>query len=195
MTITSTLAKLVNAWHGPKLCMIVTGGGIGLCDVAKIPGSSRIIYNIDVPYSAEAQTGLMGKYLDMWTDSAAWKSVSQAAADLYMRASMVRHPRDLFHVSVTAALSTMRLNPETQLREGRKGNNHAYVAFSDGRCYHIKIDKLSEKEVEAIIGFPDMMQTVREREDDKISAAVVSLLLNDPSLMPKWADNESCELL
>ena len=155
-----------------KLAILATGGGIGLCDIAKIPGASRILQDVHIPYATEETV----RFLRNWhphdienfqfEDSA----VSPAAALELYRAMEVRYPACRV-VAVTAACMTTRW---------RRGEDRAYIACknSEGvvQVWHLKIPKASEEEHKAL-DF-ETLCAAREMQDTGISNVAMMILIN-----------------
>lgn len=192
MNIIEILAKLVKKWDGPRLCITVAGGGIGLCDLAKIPGSSKIIEEISIPSAENLKSQTKEHAFQNW------KHVSLEAIKKYFSLSCQKDFRSFYsgpmqHIVITSALTTFPLYEKASEVDADPSKNHAFIAIGtdakDVKYYHICIHRLNPEEIEIISSFPYLMQETRIKEDHKITAAVVSLLLNDESLMPKWDTN------
>jgi hypothetical protein len=194
-TIEEALIALIERWQGPaKLCMLITGGGMAIIDALKIPRASRVFHSVDVPYSSESQADLLQRGLNLSIDPNNWKSVSEDAVKLYAEALKNLNHGCLSYVVISAALTSFKIDPETNKKRGRRGVNSAFVVLND-KSYRIDINKLSDEEIEEFLDRPALMRLQRQIEDNKIAQAVISLMLDDPSLMPNWDENESCTRL
>lgn len=137
----------LKTYEGPKLAFVVTGGGIGIHNLAETLGASRVLHAIYVPYSYEeserfisnAMGPIHGPILGkQYTDGA----VSQHGAALLCMAAQRNWPGCRV-VVCTAATTTSRY---------RRGDNQAYIAMIDpGKAFtesvkhfHLKLSKISE---------------------------------------------------
>ena len=122
------LRKLVKDYEGPKLVIVAVGGGLSLARIGTIPGCSRILEAIYLPYSDASINSFLG-----YTNTE--KAVSaNRAANLYSAAKS-KHISSRV-ISITAALTSSR---------HRKGMNHAWIDV-EGTLYHKILYKETEQE-------------------------------------------------
>jgi len=128
-------ADLVARIHdsGCRLVIHITGGGMSAVpDLLAVPGASRTILDLSVPYSPAALGEIIG-------DCDAGAVSEQAAVHLaeagFRRAVLLTGTEsDVAGVGCTAALSTDRT---------RRGSNRAHIAVHDGdmtKTWSIEID-------------------------------------------------------
>ncbi|MEM7254524.1 MAG: hypothetical protein AAF493_24155 [Pseudomonadota bacterium] len=129
--------QLVDNIHAaPGKCVLaVTGGGIAvMTDLFLVPGASRTVLEVTVPYGGQA----LGELLGTTATSAVTLATSEAMARAcYQRA--IRFADDpaesLFGIACTAALVTDR---------ERRGEDRACIAAHDGtttRSFELSLDK------------------------------------------------------
>jgi len=158
--------------NAPKLAILATGGGISLGDIAKIPGSSRILHSFYVPYATEETL----RFLRTWhphkvEDFDFEKSAvsPKAALELY-KAMEARYP-GCRTVAVTAACISSKW---------RRGENRAYIACKNNegvvQVWHLKVPKLSEKDHQTL-KFQTLVEA-REMQDEGIANVAMLILSN-----------------
>lgn len=155
-----------------KLAILATGGGVGLGEIAKIPGASRILNSFQVPYDTEETLRFLRTWHPHKVDEFSFEhsAVSPAAALELYRAMEARYPTCRV-IAVTAACMTTRW---------RRGEDRAYIACknSEGvvQVWHLKIPKASEEEHKAL-DF-DTLCAAREMQDTGISNVAMMILIN-----------------
>lgn len=144
----------VKNYKGPKLAFVVTGGGIGIHNLAQMLGASKILHAIYVPYSYEESERFIASAIDsrdgikngamfgkQYVEEGA---VSKHGATLLQLAGRIVWP-DCRVIACTAATTTSRY---------RRGENQAYIAMtdpgqvlaSDIKHFHLKLSKISESD-------------------------------------------------
>lgn len=163
------LVRLVAKYdHPKKIVGIVCGGGVSFSRVAMVPGSSKMLDAIWMPYS-EDETITWLERRDIEPKNFISKAVSGwAAKELYDALVHINKDNSL-KVAITAALTTNR---------HRKGDNQAFIAIDDGSIYHLKFDKLEESVYNDSIK-PWVEQKIfhkRQAEDEEVAAVAFKLL-------------------
>jgi hypothetical protein len=137
-----------------KLYFVLTGGGIELADIAKIPGASKCLYGIEIPYHKELTASRFSSV-----------SAEQCMFLAERLLSSGKVPANVDVIIVTAALTTNRY---------RKGDTHAYV-YINGKIWHIQLPKLSEQDHKFASIFHGI-QNIRMIEDNILSYRVAELI-------------------
>jgi nicotinamide mononucleotide (NMN) deamidase PncC len=136
------LRVFVRRYQGPKLAILATGGAATLSMLATVPGVSRILDSIHVPYATEASDACC-LFPVASLGAVSPEKVSEMLSGLEQQTLARSEP--LVRVVVSAALTAQRY---------RRGENHAYVVLSvDGqarRNFHIRFSKFSEEEHAAL---------------------------------------------
>lgn len=183
------LEKVVNEYNGPKLALIVTGGGIGMHQLAQTLGASKILHVVYTPYSFEESARFIR---EAWTKQETVieaveravcrftdKAVSPTGAKTLCQAGMLTWPTCRV-IACSAATTTSRY---------RRGENQAYICsgylYNDPLSiepleqvdeYHLPLSKLSMKEYEESgNGF---IAWKRRQEDREITNYLLKIILN-----------------
>jgi len=185
MEIKKLLARLVDEYRGDPLAIVATGAAISLGQLATVPGSSRILDSFCVPYSYESSKYIVGKVKEEGSDFPS--PVSEATAILLTKGTKAITDRPCCFVSITGAVITNRY---------RRGDNYAFICVSKDslfKTYKIKLTKHPElfytilkKEA------PEVIQTIRDRQDIIVASQVIAILLNDFSIMNKYSRDIEC---
>lgn len=186
------------------LCIMATGGAMGLSQLGVVPGASKRLAGTYHPYSMhELYWFVKPALLKLGVPDPGendWRSVHADSAIYYLEALKTHHPEDRFFVASTAALETTRQ---------RRGENCSYIAmqrttsgpftlwkvhFRKYEDVHWSIDHypnkpskmLAPKEVweRAFLeadGSPNlsMLGSVRRSEDQKLCLIIMGLILDD----------------
>lgn len=120
------IEKFVTTYTGKKLAFLITGGGIGLTDLLKFPGSSKIVENIHIPYGVSTLTKLFGTA----------ECNLEAALNQYKGFTEIYSVKEYYPVVINAAISTDR---------PRKGKNRAYI-ITPSTSIEIELTSLDEAE-------------------------------------------------
>ena len=164
------LTRVVNEYSGPKLAIIVAGGGSGIARLCVIPGVSKVLYSMVCPYDTAAtiklieQNGGVCRYFKH-------KAVSPEASWELARCWEVRGGKEVVVIGITGAITTSRY---------RRGNNEAFISIGRGEInaqYHIKLGKLPESIYEDhIIPWREgVIFRTREKEDELIAMTALNL--------------------
>jgi len=166
--------KMISEYEGPKVGFIVSGGGAGIANLATVPGASKIIHEIKIPYSLEAvenflsvvEVGRQGFYSK--------DAVSQDSALLLAEAARRSWGDNIKIIACTAAITTNRwrrgdnhawicvINPATSETSGKR----FYNAKERTKSFHFELSKLTEEEYATAGGF---VSWKRRNEDNEIS--------------------------
>lgn len=155
----------VDNYVGPPLAIIVLGGGASLSRLATVPGSSRVLDGLALSWSKESSLELLW---NIPTSGENFKFVSKEVVQcLKTEITDGISPLDCQPVAISAALTTNRY---------RKGDNHAYVAFSDS-VWHLHLPKFDENQYKEKGSMS--LVAVREWEDMIITMFVLKHLYPD----------------
>lgn len=165
----------------PRLMSIFsTGGGMSMGDIAEVPGASKRFALAFQPYSKEDTLDFVRLRLST-TSLDDWDFCSMGASVHYYNSlNQMCNYRDYLYIAITAALTTTRW---------RKGNNRAFVTLNTKddktETWKISLSKHSEDYYESLFmeeGAANISNlTIQRRiEDNKISRAVMAIILNDP---------------
>ncbi len=173
----------------PKFYMLITGGGFGLMDIGKIPGSSDVLFRCHIPYDYRAQLDFISSIKgEEWVHQRFevekksveevlhdWHSVDASASEIYCKA-LIREAEvstskeDFIFVSVTSALTSNRF---------RRSDNRAYVSIRRNKNSSIENWKISLNKIDESYydgnHFGDIYHQ-RIIEDRKISLAIIAIL-------------------
>jgi hypothetical protein len=166
------LKEFVSTKHPyePKLCAICVGGGASLSLIQTIPGSSRLMGGIYLPYdNAVVATMLSDELGDEASKRYHEKSVQKKVAEDFASIAMRKSP-DGTGIGITAALTTNRF---------RKGDTHAFISFASNdwrvrTTYHLRLSKLPEEHhKDANLSG---LSVVRATEDETIARLAISIV-------------------
>lgn len=169
-------------YEGHKLEIVLAGGGFSLFDLLKVPGASKFIESISVPYGFDSMKHYMShgnknsdntKIVSAEGVAKCMKSLIYQAkeknARLYNQFQTAhKNTVEKKYVVVSASLTTDRY---------RHGNNEAFIAILGQGIFHVELDKLSHDEK----WFNDdanrgRIQVVRYMEDETLATIVMALL-------------------
>lgn len=157
--------NFVDNYVGPPLVIVALGGGASLCKLATVPGASRILDRVGLSWSKESSLELLW---NISTESETFKFVSPEVVKCIKSEILDGlNPLDCQPVAITAALTTNRY---------RKGDNHAYIAFSSS-VWHLHLPKFDEVQYKE--KGPMSLVAVREWEDMIITMFVLKHLYPD----------------
>lgn len=133
-----SLHKLLNEYTGPKIHFVGIGGAVSFAQILSIPGSSKIIKSVLLPYDADAVSDICFEGYpfspEKWVSQETVQRISES-----MTSETLNPEKPYLLVVCSAALTTNRW---------RKGDNHAHVCIrkSDGspKFHHFKLLKLDE---------------------------------------------------
>ena len=141
---------------GFKAAFVVTGGGVGAVhEILSHPGASRLVQEVQIPYSPEALFDYLGERLEQTCSAEAAATMAERAFEralIFSLSSKVSYP--ILGVSCTAALQTNR---------ERKGPDRAFIYF-----------KTRKKEVTHNL---DLCPGTRAEQDQQLSAELLELLV------------------
>jgi hypothetical protein len=162
------LTRLVAAYQGKKIIGVIAGGGVSLARIAMVPGSSKILGAMWMPYDEdETVTWMEAREVDpkAFSNQAV---CGKAAGELFMALAHV-YADNAALVAVTGALTTNRY---------RRGENAAYISIDPETAYKLTFDKLAEDVYSDPIK-PWVEQKIfykRQEEDEQIAEVALKLL-------------------
>ena len=155
-----------------KLSFCLLGGGISLTDLLEVPGNSRIVNQIYIPYDINSLHSNYKKSLNKNNMCSAQNTI------LYNNIfnQLIEVGVDNKNIIVNCALTTDRY---------RKGDNRAFIFIENVGVWKVILNKLSEETFKLS---KDFISNKRIEEDQTISQIVLSLILNKPQLLPTLKD-------
>lgn len=167
--INDLFENFIKNYKGPKLAFIVTGGGIGVHELAQTPGASKFLHAIYVPYSYEESERFIDASFPennggpfglgrLYTQ----KAVSAAGARLLCEAGRRYWPTCKV-IACTAATTTNRY---------RHGENEAFISVCDldnhKTDFHLKLTKIPEEDYKLMgLGYASWKRRVEDIEITK----------------------------
>jgi nicotinic acid mononucleotide adenylyltransferase len=191
MSNTIELYKKIQNYTGPKIVLIVTGGGIGVTDLVKTMGASKLIHAVHIPYDSDEAIRFVTQNIRLPLpegmeplDLDNIKHVSESWAKHLCNAGLIEYQHtDCKIIAITAALSTNKY---------RKGDNHAWIASGTSKdnikTHHIKLEKLTEEEHEKF--FPGYVDWKRGSEDRQITKFVIDSIFDNTTAEVAKEDND-----
>jgi len=166
--------KKVAAYKGNKVAIIVTGGGQGIAQLSTIPGVSKVLHSIIIPYSYEESERLIDDELGKGTGkSYTEKAVSESSAELLCLSGLYRWANCKV-IACTAATTTNRW---------RRGVNQAFIATGRNLGgekpidhHHLKFSKLLEEDHKTPGGYASWK---RRDEDRQITEYILKLIFGE----------------
>ncbi len=184
----SVITNFVETYQGKKLAILATGGGMGLAQIASVPGASRVLHSFYCPYETEESVRFLQQWLPWNAEPTGFKasSVSQLAAEEFYSAMASKY-RDCNVLVVTAACTS---------RNYRRGLNRAYIACLDKNTeqmvvWHLKLPKnINSEEVHRTRTLEDLY-VVRQMEDELITDVALRLVSGFALTMEEMIANET----
>ena len=176
--------RFVKEYQGYPVHIVSVGAGNYFSRIELVPGCSRVLDSISLPYSYKSVCSL---FLD-GCDHDGYSSVSKEMVDLMSynvncRIQEMGTYVPIRTVCMTAAVTTTRF---------RKGNNHAYVTICDmhedeesgidKKTWHLQLPKLSEEIHTSLCSHPlhkTLVTHLREVEDELLSTFVMALIMGE----------------
>lgn len=169
------IEKKIAAYEGPKVAIVVTGGGQGIAQLSTIVGVSKLLHAILIPYSYDESVKLIGEALGPAVgEEYRERAVCEKSARLLCLGGMKRWAGCRV-IACTAATTTSRW---------RRGENQAYIAVGEFRPgedpamvmteHHLKLSKLTEKEYHA--AGADYIAWKRRQEDREVTNFILDLI-------------------
>lgn len=167
-----SLFRVVGEYEGPPLRMVLAGAGSFAARIVEVPGASKVLDSIWIPYSRER--------LNDWIRSGPWdkpevekvKAVSEEMLD-YIHWTNCTALKGAKPLSVTAAVSS---------KKQRQGENEAYIAVggpAEIDRYHVKLHKLEDVDFED----ENRVNTKRFIQDRMISEIALHFATGIPSVL------------
>jgi hypothetical protein len=153
--------EVVKEYQGAPIYFVITGAGMGLTDLMKIPGSSKMVGEMIIPYG-EASSLSFTSGCDALAVTE--EKTLRYYEDAKSRACMAEFNTPV--VIVNGALTTNRY---------RRGKNHAYIIVNE-KMYHVEFPQRTEEEWNKIneAGF---ILGDRLAQDITVSDIVLSLIM------------------
>jgi len=168
------IEKMVAKYNGPKVGFVVSGGGASVANLALIPGVSKLLHEVKIPYSLEATESFISSIWESDRGRYSNNAVSKESAFLLANAAKSYWGGDVGIIGCTAAITTSRW---------RRGDNHAWICvikpnapdgaeginrMADGKTeyFHLELSKLSEKDYANAGGY---VSWKRRDEDQQIA--------------------------
>lgn len=167
---THEVEKKIAAYKGKKVALVVTGGGQGIAQLSTIPGASKVLHSILIPYSYEESGKFIAEKLGPEKGAAYQeKAVSQNSAMLLNLAGQLRWSGYRV-ITCSAATTTIRW---------RRGENQAFISvggpgIEGTKDYHLKLSKLTEEDYH-LMG-SDYIAWKRRSEDRQITEFILKLI-------------------
>lgn len=161
------LIRFVAAYTGKKIISVVAGGGVSMARLAQVPGSSKVLGAMWMPYD-EDETHVWMEQREVDPKAFSEHAVCEGAAKELYRALTNVYGDNNQLVAITSALTTNRY---------RKGEVQAFICVRDD-VYRLTFDKLDEGVYNDPIK-PWADQTIfykRQAEDEKIAEVALKLL-------------------
>jgi len=153
------LEKKVASYTGPKIGFVLTGGGIGVAQLATVVGASKLIHSITIPYSSEESERFIREGLSVVKNDR--RAIERSKA--YAKHAVSEHAAELLALVGDKLWSGFQDDPcgtvvctaATTTSRYRRGDNHAWIGivrpggpWFDQRVtfHHLKLSKLSEEE-------------------------------------------------
>lgn len=191
---TSLVKQFLNIYQGPKLSVLITGGGISFTDILKYPGGSDIIESVDIPYGYDSALGFLQKYYDPDHnyDKIKWCSVETTKAYLEALAKRDAHKNVAFLV-INASLTTWRY---------RKGNNQAYIGVAmpiKKAIYSVILPKLPEDThnhcTNSLMGVVKQCVAAKRYDEDQLIAQYAMSYLSAGGVEPPYIYDSHVEYI
>ena len=144
----------IRDYTGPKWVLCITGGGESASYVCTIPGSSKVVEMIMIPYSNKVLEELFG--------------------ETEFGACSLERTNDIFSQAGANVGCPMVVNAALETSRYRRGLNHAYIQCNWGQV-HITLPKLSLEEYNEL-DFNEIAE-LRARQDAVIGTAAMLIML------------------
>lgn len=182
----SVITNFVEHYQGPKLAILATGGGMGLAQIASVPGASRVFHSFYCPYETKESVRFLRANLvsKPEPDGFLASAVSQLAAEEFYEAMESKY-RDCNVLVVTAACTSLNF---------RRGLNRAYIACLDKNTnkmvvWHLKLPKPITSEAEHRIHTLESLCASRQTEDQLITDVALRLVVGASITMEEMIAN------
>ena len=155
-----------------KLSFCLLGGGISLTNLLEVPGNSRIVNQIYIPYDTSSLSVNYRRILNKSSICSAQNTI------LYNNIfnDLIEGVHNNKNIIVNCVLTTDRY---------REGDNRAFIFIENVGVWKVKLNKLNEKSRKSL---KTLVSKKRTEEDQIISQIVLSLILTNKQLLPASAD-------
>ena len=170
------VSEFHNRYGDKPLSLWITGGGFAFLDILRVPGSSRFLHEVVIPYSETAIIQRVYGYGNAAANLALQKnklkSCDPSSVGDYAEAMTRTAPPNGLCIAVTAALTTNRY---------RRGSNRAYFGV-------VRKQRMWERELweltmllptEKVFKGGSAYLSLRRREDELIAIAIMALATGD----------------
>lgn len=177
MPLLKLFQQFIDEYTGPRLAIRVAGGPVSLNRLGTIPGSSRILEEIQVLYSKAS----VCNYLIFKPEQLVCREVAEDLAD----------PDSWYPMELDTALTCIGATSAFTTNRFRQGENRSFVCINE-TTWQINLPKFSEDEYRT--KGPMSIAAVREWEDMLVTMFILKQLL--PALdwtLPEMVTTELCE--
>lgn len=172
------IEKKIAAYDGKKVAIIVTGGGQGIAQLSTVPGASKLLKAIFIPYDYDDSVRLISAALTEFAgQDYREKAVCAKSARMLCLGGLKKWPGCRV-IACTAATTTNRW---------RRGENQAFIAEGEFRPgedpsmvmseHHVKLSKLTEEDYN-LMG-KGYIAWKRRSEDRKITESILKLIFGE----------------
>jgi hypothetical protein len=182
MDFNAALKEFRSSYNGPKLAFVIMGGGYSALDFRKFPGSSRYYHTAVEPYQ-EDLINFLNKYgpgfLIEPDEARSFRAVNMDVTRDLLKA-LIKYCNDpsVKCIVVNSAITTDRW---------RKGSNRSFIVTSDNEEFEFNLSKADEVTYNYIQKWnPEFIDEIRRNEDLRIGQAVLSILCDNPSMIPDY---------
>lgn len=154
--------------YSPRLSAYCIGGGASLAHLMCVPGSSKLVSGIYLPYDNNVVATELDETIGSEASIRYMEKAVQAKVALDLAEMARRKNPDGVGIGVTAALTTNRY---------RKGDTHAFIAFTESdwkiaTVHHVSFKKMEEN----YHSNENVVARQRLWEDEILSRLVISIV-------------------
>ena len=151
------IEKKMVAYKGPKIGFVLSGGGIGVAQLATVIGASKLIHSITIPYSYNESKRFI---LEGWRRFESNRSAIDASIEYAAHAVSERGAELLATAGSNIwgapqqddPCATIVCTAATTTSRYRQGDNHAWIGVvnpyrsgpGENKFFHLELSKLSE---------------------------------------------------
>lgn len=191
MDMQAAIQKFRSEYAGPPVFFFITGGGHSCLDFRRYPGASRLLRGAFEPYNSEEiahfmnEFGPSGNLID--PDNFPFCSEQMTVDALQALSTFAANSTNALLVVVNSALTTDRW---------RRGENRSWIATSRGNLFRLNLNKIDEQNYNSLTNAnPLLIDSIRASEDARVGQAVLAIIMNDPSMMPRLEVGESLDIV
>lgn len=167
-----------------KLNIVCAGAGFTLSEIISVPGSSKVVSGIYLPYDVEETQEFITQNLGC-TKSAkfAEKCVSKESSELLFEALKIKNAAlNVRNIAVTAAIQTNR---------HRRGENQAFITIEKDhklQTWNVKMSKVLEEEFSKQETIDTACKSMRRLNDIMITFVVIAITTGFVGLYGSWLE-------